>query len=675
MTTISTMQFRVRTAAVLTAPLRCTALFKPRLLTSPIRVLRVSCSSHALPARAINKATFSSTNLTRCLSSATATNTTNRVKKLRKLMKCAQYNLTAFVIPSEDAHQSEYVAECDERRAYISGFTGSAGLAIITHDSAVLFTDGRYFLQASQQLDSNWKLMKAGLPNVPTWQEYLVKNIPAGSRIGIDPLVFTAADAAMLEVELPKVGSTLVSVPNLVDLIREDRPSRPARKLMTLTTATTGRNHSEKILQLRQQLKKRGVVGCVISGLDEIAWLFNMRGSDVHCNPVFFAFTIISQDNIRLYLQDRSVSNEVRDHLGDHVQICPYDAVYADLKKLSKQLKANNQKMLLGVRTNLAIATALGKENIIIDRSPIMDAKAIKNKTELEGMRQCHLRDAAAVIRYFAWLEKQLEQGVILDEADGAERLQQFRIEQKGYVGPSFDTISSTGPNGAIIHYKPEKPTASIIDPNLVYLCDSGGQYVDGTTDVTRTLHFRTPSAHEKRCFTRVLQGHIAIDTCIFPEGTTGYLLDILSRRALWSDGLDFRHGTGHGVGAFLNVHEGPHGCGARLAFNEVPLAPGMILTNEPGYYEDGEFGIRIENVLIVREVKTRHRFDNKRYYGFEHITFVPIQTRLIERSLLSRDEIQWINQYQSECLKKVSPFLKEGELALEWLKREAVSI
>ncbi|KAF9956664.1 hypothetical protein BGZ72_002593 [Mortierella alpina] len=592
------------------------------------------------------------------MSSATAAsiNTTDRVRKLRALMQDPAYNVTAFVIPSEDAHQSEYVAECDERRAFISGFNGSAGLAVVSLHSAALFTDGRYFLQASQQLDSNWTLMKSGLPDVPTWQEYLVKNLPAGSRIGIDPLVFTATDAKKLETELARVGSSLVPVPNLIDKIWDKRPPRPDHQLMTLSIATTGRSHNEKIQQLRRDLEKRNVLGCVVSGLDEIAWLFNLRGSDVHCNPV-------------------AVSDEVKQHLGKDILIRPYESVFADLRTMSTLLTDKKQKMLLGTRSNLALAVALGKENTVEARSLVTDAKAVKNEAELKGIRQCHLRDAAAVINYFAWLEDKLSRGAEVDEADGADQLQRFRAEQVGFFGPSFDTISSTGPNGAIIHYKPEKPTAARINPDQVYLCDSGGQYLDGTTDITRTLHFRTPKDHEKRCFTRVLQGHIAIDSAIFPEGTSGYILDAFSRRALWSDGLDFRHGTGHGVGAFLNVHEGPHGCGTRIGFNEVPLVPGMTLTNEPGYYEDGQFGIRIENVLLVREVQTKHRFGGKAYYGFEHVTFVPIQTKMIERSLLSRDEAEWLNRYHEECLEKVTPFLKPESPGLEWLKREAVSI
>ncbi|KAG0303474.1 hypothetical protein BGZ97_001910, partial [Linnemannia gamsii] len=262
----------------------------------------------------------------------TATNTTSRLQKLRALMQSPEYNVTAFVVPSEDAHQSEYVAECDERRGYISGFTGSAGLAVVALESAALFTDGRYFLQASQQLDSNWTLMKSGLPEVPTWQDYLVKNLPAGSRIGIDPLVFTATDAYKLETDLAKVGSSLVPVANLVDLIWEDRPARPASKLMTLSTKTTGRTHTEKIQQLRKDLEKKGVAGFVVSGLDEIAWLFNLRGADVHCNPVFFSYAIVTPDYVNLYLQEQSTSAVVREHLGAEVVVKSYETVFDDLR-------------------------------------------------------------------------------------------------------------------------------------------------------------------------------------------------------------------------------------------------------------------------------------------------------------------------------------------------------
>lgn len=335
-------------------------------------------------------------------------------------------------------------------------------------------------------------------------------------------------------------------------------------------------------------------------------------------------------------------------------------------------------------------------------RSLVTDAKAIKNSVELEGMRQCHLRDAAALCHYFAWLEDQLAQGKQLSEVEAADKLEGLRRQQKDFVGLSFETISSTGSNGAIIHYKPEPETCKIIDPNLIYLCDSGGQYKDGTTDVTRTYHFGQPNDYEKRCFTRVLQGHIAIDRCVFPLGTTGYLLDPFARQALWKDGLDFRHGTGHGVGAFLNVHEGPHGIGTRASYNESPFAEGMTITNgtynvfgvcdiwtqdlliltffffinsEPGYYEDGKFGIRIENVLLVRKADTPHNFGGRGYLGFEHVTLVPIGNKLIDQGLLSPEEKQWVNEYHVECLEKVGALLPKDSPGYKWLAKETAAI
>ncbi|EXX78053.1 Fra1p [Rhizophagus irregularis DAOM 197198w] len=488
-----------------------------------------------------------------------AVDTTERITKLRTLFKKEEYNLTAYVIPSEDAHQSEYTAACDARRAFISGFTGSAGLAVVSTDDAALFTDGRYFLQANKQLDHNWTLMKQGIPDVPTWQEYLVQNLPKDSRIGIDPTLITACDAKTLKESLGKVGSSLVSTEeNLVDLVWGNaRPPRPCNPANVLPSKYTGRSHDDKIANLREELSKENYYGFVVSALDEIAWLFNLRGSDVKYNPVFFAYALITKDDIILYIDEKKLSNEVKAHLGSSVKFRSYNAVFEDLRHLSVKFKSDNQKLLISTRTSYALTLAAGEDNTESARSPILDAKAIKNEVELEGMRQCHLRDAAAVINYFAWLEQQLSAGNVLNEIDGANRLEKFRGEQEDFVGLSFDTISASGPNGAIIHYSPEPKTCAAIDPNLLYLCDSGGQYKNGTTDVTRTIHFGKPTEQEKRAFTRVLQGHIAIDRAIFPKGTTGYLLDVLARTSLWKDGLDFRHGTGHGVGCYLNVHEG----------------------------------------------------------------------------------------------------------------------
>ncbi|KAF0459956.1 Creatinase/aminopeptidase [Gigaspora margarita] len=600
--------------------------------------------------------------------------TTERLSKLRALF--SDYEITAYIIPSEDSHQSEYVAACDARRSFISGFTGSAGLAVVSNDAAALFTDGRYFLQASKQLDTNWKLMKQGLPDVPTWQEYLVQNLQKGSKIGIDPTLITAPDARSLSESLEKVGSCLKPISqNLVDLVWGDkRPARPKNPLIVLEECYSGRSHTEKIENLRGEFKEN-FYGFIASGLDEIAWLYNLRGSEVEYNPVFFSYSLVTRDEAILYIDDRKLTKEAKDHLGPDVQYRPYDAIFEDLQKHSVKLKNDSQKLLISTRTSWAIARAAGESNIEETRSPITDAKAIKNEVELEGMRQCHLRDSCAVINYFAWLEEQLANGKTINEIDGSNQLEKFRAEQADFMGLSFDTISASGPNGSIIHYKPEPESCAVINPNHLYLCDSGGQYKDGTTDVTRTVHFGTPTEQEKRAFTRVLQGHIAIDRAIFPKGTTGYLLDVLARTSLWRDGLDYRHGTGHGVGCFLNVHEGPQGIGTRIVFNDAPLQAGMTVTNEPGYYEDEKFGIRIETVLLVREVETPNNFGERGYLGFEHITFVPIQTSLVDASLLSPIEHKWLNDFNAECLKKVGPLLKPGSPGHRWLEREAAPL
>ncbi|CAG8652193.1 25766_t:CDS:10, partial [Racocetra persica] len=550
-------------------------------------------------------------------------------------------------------------------------------LAIVSNDAAALFTDGRYFLQASKQLDSNWTLMKQGLPDVPTWQEYLVQNLQKGSKIGIDPTLITSPDARTLSESLEKIGSCLTPISqNLIDLVwGNERPPRPTKEVIILEERYSGRSHTDKIANLRGEFTKENYYGFVVSGLDEIAWLFNLRGSEVEYNPVFFSYSLITKDEAILYIDDRKLNKEVRDHLGPDVKYRPYDAIFEDLQEHSVKLKNDNQKLLISTRTSWAIARAAGEDNIEETRSPVTDAKAIKNEAELEGMRQCHLRDACALINYFAWLEDEIANGKTVTEMDGSIKVEQFRSEQSDFMGPSFATISASGPNAAVIHYQPQPESCAVIDPNLLYLCDSGGQYKDGTTDVTRTIHLRKPTEQEKRAFTRVLQGHIAIDRAIFPKGTTGYVLDVLARTSLWRDGLDYRHGTGHGVGCFLNVHEGPQGIGTRIAFNDVPLQAGMTVTNEPGYYEDDKFGIRIETVLFVREVETPNNFGERGYLGFEHITYVPIQTSLVDVSLLSPIEHKWLNDFNAECLQKLEPLMTPNSPGLRWLKRETAPL
>ncbi|PIL27805.1 hypothetical protein GSI_10959 [Ganoderma sinense ZZ0214-1] len=619
-------------------------------------------------------------------------NTSSRLQALRELMEKPEYNVQAVVVPTEDQRKylvfeaasgcAEYIAHCDERRAFISGFNGSAGCAVVTSSGAYLFTDGRYFLQAEKQLDQNWTLMKQGLPDVPTWQEFLSKNLDGNTRIGVDPTLIAAADAEVIQKALEPKQSELVSLSkNLVDLVWSDRPPRPANTVSPLEVKFSGKSHTAKLELLREELKKKGARATVVNMLDEVAWLFNLRGSDIDFNPVFFAYGLIDADKTLLFVNESQFDESVRAHLGSEIEIHPYDTFFAYLTHLGAELKQSKdtiQKVLISDKASLAVADAIGKaclrvekDNIIVARSPVTDLKAIKNDVEVEGFRQSHIRDGAALVRYFAWLEEQLNAGAVLNESQAADQLEKYRSENDLFKGLSFPTISATGPNGAIIHYQPDRDDCAVVKKEQIYLCDSGAQYLDGTTDVTRTYHFGTPTPEEKRAFTRVLQGHIAIDVAVFPNGTTGYILDPFARRPLWEDGLDYRHGTGHGVGHFLNVHEGPHGIGVRIAYNSTPLKAGMTVSNEPGYYADGQFGIRIENIVIVRAAQTPNNFGDKGYLRFEHVTLCPMGKNLIDASLLSAREKEWLNAYHNETQEKVAPLLENDERALKWLQRE----
>jgi Xaa-Pro aminopeptidase len=359
--------------------------------------------------------------------------------------------------------------------------------------------------------------------------------------------------------------------------------------------------------------------------------------------------------------------------LSDLITFKPYLQIFNDLPELQK-MYGSSLKLWIDPRCSVALQEAAGGESGCIEaRSPILYAKAIKTEAEIEGFRKCHIRDSIALCKYFAWLEEELvvKKNANISEVDGADKLEEYRKELSDFMGLSFDTISGSGSNGAIIHYKPEKHSCSKISVDEMYLCDSGGQFMDGTTDVTRTMHFGTPTDYEKETFTRVLKGHIQLDMAVFPQGTTGYILDVLARTSLWKAGLDFRHGTGHGVGSFLNVHEGPQGIAYRISCNDTPLEAGMTVTNEPGYYEDGKFGIRIENVMIVKQVKTPYLFGDRPYLGFEHVTVVPIQTKLIKKELLTSEELNWINDYHAYVFEKVSGHLDASSAAYRWLLKE----
>ncbi|KAJ5759817.1 hypothetical protein N7520_006973 [Penicillium odoratum] len=619
--------------------------------------------------------------------------TSARLSQLRQLMK--EHNVEVYTTspntlplvmlaevskPDPEYPDLRITADNPSLAAFISGFTGSAGTAVISLSQAALSTDGRYFNQAAKQLDDNWTLLKSGNEGVPTWQEWTKEQALGGKAVGVDPSLITAASARKLAESLEKQGSSLVGIQqNLIDLIwGEARPARPSEKVRVHPVKYAGKSFQDKIADLREKMEAKKQAGFIISTLDEIAWLFNLRGSDIPYNPVFFSYAVITPTTAELYVDGDKLTPEVKAHLGDDVVIKPYESIFADAQALSSQSKGDKSvKFLLSNKASWALSLNLGGEDQVEEsRSPITDAKAVKNEAELEGMRACHIRDGAALTEYFAWLENELvNKKTVLDEVDAADKLELIRSKHDLFAGLSFDTISSTGPNGAVIHYKPEKASCSIIDPNAIYLCDSGCQYFDGTTDTTRTFHFGQPTEFEKRAFTLVLKGCIGIDTAVFPKGTSGFAIDVLARQHLWKEGLDFAHGTGHGVGSFLNVHEGPIGIGTRVQYTEVPIAAGNVISDEPGYYEDGKFGIRIENIIMAREVKTPNNFGDKQWLGFEHVTMTPIGLNLIEPSLLSDSEIKWVNDYHSEVWDKTHHYFTSDELTLKWLERETKPI
>lgn len=611
-----------------------------------------------------------------------------KLQALRELFAKPNINIDAYIIPSQDAHQSEFIAECYMRRAYISGFTGSAGTAVVTKDKAALWTDGRYFLQAEQQLSSSWVLMRAGNLGVPNTSEWLNEVLPPGCRVGIDPFLFSADAAEELKEAISKRNHELIYLYdcNLVDEIwKESRPDLPQKPVRIHDLQYAGKDVISKMASLRSELADSGCSAIIISMLDEIAWLLNLRGNDIPHSPVMYAYLLVDTDGAKLFIDDVKVSSEVRDYLKNAgIEFCPYGDILYEIESLA----ARGGNLWLDTSSvNVAIANTYRSAcekyfrekaalSLVPDNqsvrptafhmsSPISLAKAVKNDAELDGMRNAHLRDAAALAEFWAWLEEEIYNGAILTEVEVADKLLEFRSKKDGFVDTSFDTISASGANGAIIHYKPEPGLCRIVDGEKLFLLDSGAQYIDGTTDVTRTVHFKHPSARQRECFTRVLQGHIAIDQAVFPENTPGFVLDAFARSSLWKIGLDYRHGTGHGVGAALNVHEGPQSISFRFG-NMTPLLKGMIVSNEPGYYEDHSFGIRIENLLFVKEIDTPNRFGGIGYLGFEKLTFVPIQSKLIDVSLLSVAEINWLNDYHSHVWEKISP-LVEGS-ARQWL-------
>ncbi|XP_024974312.1 probable Xaa-Pro aminopeptidase P [Cynara cardunculus var. scolymus] len=622
---------------------------------------------------------------------------------LRSLMASHTPPLDALVVPSEDYHQSEYVSARDKRRAFVSGFTGSAGLALVTMNEALLWTDGRYFLQAEQQLSDQWKLMRMGEdPAVDLW---ISINLPQDSAIGIDFWCISVETAQKWRSLFAKKQQKLVpTTRNLVDEVWKDQPKAEINPVHVHPLKFSGRSVSDKLKDLRDNLKKEKARGIIITTLDEVVWLFNIRGGDVSFSPVVHAFAVVTTSSAFLYVDERKLSSEVKSYMEENkITVKDYSAVSSDVALLaSNQLTSakgtqsngaleaadNSHKIWVDPRCCYSLYSKLNPDQVLLQQSPLALPKSLKNPVEMEGLKNAHIRDGAAVVQYLAWLDKQMQEiygasgyfkesesisskkhsgDVKLTEVVVSDKLEEFRAAKEHFRGLSFPTISSVGPNGAIIHYEPEAETCAELDPNSMYLCDSGAQYLDGTTDITRTVHFGKPSEHEKRCYTAVLKGHFALGNVQFPNGTTGHALDVLARVPLWSYGLDYRHGTGHGIGSYLNVHEGPHSISFRPGLS-VPLQASMTVTDEPGYYEDGKFGIRLENVLIIKEAATQFNFAKKGYLEFEHITWAPYQKKLIDVSLLAAEEVKWVNSYHAKCRDILAPYLNDSEKA--WLNQ-----
>ncbi len=584
------------------------------------------------------------------------------IAALRECMNKEQ--IAAFIVPSTDPHMGEYVAPRWRSRAWISGFTGSAGTAVITTQEAGLWTDSRYFLQAGMQLEgSGITLFKEGLPDTPTIVQWLAQVLPSGSTVAIEGGIYATSEALALECTLNKLGLKLRHDFAPFDEIWSDRPAVPSDTIYVHPENFSGASLQEKVAQVLQEAAKEGADSVLLTSLDDIAWTLNIRGTDVACNPVAVCFALLSKEGSTLFIDPVKITEEVAQYMVENqIKLVHYNQVESYVRNLSGlKLLADPKK------SNIALFQAIPTESVIAAPSPVAQLKGVKNSVQIAGIRNAMQRDGVALVKFFNWLETHIDEGNVT-EMDVSKMLTHFRSEQAYYTDNSFDTIAGYAEHGAIVHYSANAESNATLTRNSFLLIDSGGQYFDGTTDITRTIALGTPTDQQKGDFTRVLKGHIAIATCRYPEGTRGSQLDILARKALWDMGLTYLHGTGHGVGHFLNVHEGPQNI--RLEENPTPLVPGMLTSNEPGLYRSGEYGIRLENlVLTVEDIETEFG----RFYAFETLTLFPFDTKAIDKSLLNDEEVAWINNYHSRVFTTLSPSLEGEELA--WLKRATAAI
>lgn len=596
-----------------------------------------------------------------------ATDTSEQLVALRARMDAEL--LDAVLVPTEDAHASEYTAPCDRRRAYLTGFTGSAGTAIVLRDSAHLFTDGRYHIQAAQQLDGHWTLHKVGAPGVEDWPAWLVQVMPKHTRVGVDPALLSFVAARSLSSALAKAYVRLhYTKENLVDAIWTSRPAPVLAPVYEHPLVYAGVAAHDKIALVRNWLAPKR--GYVLSALDEIAWLLNLRGASVPCNPVFPAYVVVTHHETALFVDERLVRDVAPYLAAIPVQVYPYEGVWTKLAALS----AEGVHLHFHEKASAALVDAAGPAHaeLLPAANVVALAKARKNSTEQDGLRNAYMRDGAAWVRWAAWLEEAMARNARIDERAAAERFAAIRAEDPLYAMDAYNAISASGPNAALPHYETPLCDARVIDKETPYLNDSGPQYHDGTIDTTRTMHFGTPTFEQKRAYTRVLQGHLALASARFPAGTTGAQLDMLARQPLYQDGYNYLHGTGHGIGAFLNVHEGPYGFSASSggSATPVPLEAGMAVSDEPGFYEEGAFGIRIESVLLVRPLGT-HRDFGGAWLGFELLTRVPISTKLVVWNMLSPTEKAWLTTHNELVKRDILPLIQHDPRAVRWLQRQ----
>lgn len=586
-----------------------------------------------------------------------------RIENIRDLMK--EKNIYAYIVPSSDYHQSEYVGDYFKSREFMSGFTGSSGTLIISMDEAGLWTDGRYFIQAENELkDSGIKLFKMGEEGVPTIEEYLLEKLPKNSILGFDGRVMSVKEGQSLANKLAFKGINIEYKYDLVNDIWEDRCSLPTEKAFLLGTEYSGESFSDKLSRIRAVMKEKKATTHILASLDDIAWLFNIRGRDVKSNPVVLSYAVISIDSVYLFIDKNKIGEDIRAELSkENVQIKGYEEVYEFIKNIDE-----NEVVLIDTsKVNYAIYNNI-PSNVqkIEERNPSILFKSIKNEIELKNIRNSHIKDGVAFTKFMYWLKNNIGK-IEITEISATQKLEEFRREQDKFIEPSFSTIAAYKDHAAMMHYSATEESNYKLEPRDLFLVDSGGQYFDGTTDITRTIALGPIPENVRKDFTNVVRGMIRLSKAKFLYGCRGYNLDILARGPLWEEGIDYKCGTGHGIGFVLNVHEGPNGFRWKVREDiddTCILEEGMVTTNEPGVYVENSHGIRIENEIVVRKAEKN---EYGQFMDFEVITFAPIDLDAIDESLILKDEKVYLNNYHKQVYDKISPYLNEEEK--QWLK------